>query len=109
MSRKDFASWHQLKNYLQEAELRMPFFYEQEIWWINMGLNLGSEEDGKGTGFLRPVIILRRFNRQLFYGVPISTTTKTGPFYYSFSEGIAQPITALLSQVRAYDSRRLDQ
>jgi len=34
-------------------------FYEREIWFCSVGMNLGHEEDGKQDQFLRPIIILK--------------------------------------------------
>jgi hypothetical protein len=53
MAEKDFAAWHLHKVLLQDEPGRIFHFYEGEVWWCAMGLNLGFEEDGKGVQFAR--------------------------------------------------------
>jgi mRNA interferase MazF len=49
-----------------------PLFKERDIWWVSIGVNVGFEEDGKHEKFLRPVLILKKFNKELFLGIPNS-------------------------------------
>ncbi len=83
------------------------YFYEREIWWVAVGHNIGDEEDGKGKKFARPVLILRKFNHHLFWGIPLTTINKRGKYYASFCYGSIPVNIAILSQLRAYDSKRL--
>lgn len=104
MSSKDLATWHIIKTNLDKTTDREVFFREKEVWWTSIGCNIGFEEDGKGRDFLRPVLVLYKFNSMFFYGVSLSTTKKTGK-YYLYLEG--RKDTALLSQMRALDAHRL--
>lgn len=102
---KDFTEWHILKTQLQKME-EYPFFHEREMWLCSMGLNLGHEEDGKGHRFLRPVVVFKKFNASLFWGIPLGSTPRIGSYYYQFSfKGKVE--TALLLQMRTFDRRRL--
>lgn len=102
---KDFGAWHAIKMQLQERQ-GPPFFREREVWFCALGANIGCEEDGKGEWFLRPVIILRRLDRNAFLSVPLTTQLKEGPFRYRipFKGGIRM---VLNSQVRMLDRKRL--
>lgn len=102
---KDFREWHALKTAL-ERHRRRPFFSEREIWISSIGLNLGHEEDGKGDRFLRPVIVFKKFSPDLFWGIPLTTTDKRDPFHLHFSFN-RRDNAAILSQLRAFDRRRL--
>ncbi len=62
---------------------------------------------GKGNEFIRPILILKVFNRQFCHVVPLSKTNKGGKFYYSFDGKTGKTSVALLSQSRAIDSARL--
>lgn len=103
---KDFLKWHHKKTKIENTTTP-KYFYTREIWFIAMGINIGVEEDGKGTEYRRPVIIMKRFNQNMFMGIPISRTNKDGPYYFSFvlNEKVANK--ALISQIRLYDSKRL--
>lgn len=82
------------------------YFHEQEIWWASIGENIGSEENGKNHLFERPVLIVRKFNKELFWGIPISSTIKDEKWYYGFTfHGRAH--SSLLTQLRAMSGRRL--
>ena len=108
--KKDFATWHAKKTEVNALE-RRPFFHEREIWFCYLGANVGFEQDG-GEEFLRPVIVFRKFNNEIFWAIPLTKarkerTQKTVPYYYSFSFIAGLVSVALLSQIRLIDARRL--
>jgi mRNA interferase MazF len=103
---KDFESWAQFKTRLQHGT-EVAFFREREIWWVAIGHNIGSEEDGKGFDYARPVLVLRKFNRRLFWGIPMTTTVRSGKYYVHFSYKPLIISAAILSQLRAFDAKRL--
>ncbi|MDB5245267.1 MAG: hypothetical protein JWN90_372 [Parcubacteria group bacterium] len=77
-----------------------------------MGENIGFEQDGRGAEFLRPMIIIRKFNRDIFWGIPLTHTLKDSPFYFNFhvnhESGTALlKSSAILSQIRLTDAIRL--
>ena len=37
-------------------------FSEREVWFLKIGVNVGYEQDGNGKEYLRPAIILKKFN-----------------------------------------------
>jgi len=103
---KDFDGWKNKKAHLN-SKSQVKKFNEREIWWCSIGHNIGFEQDGKGGDYARPVLIIRKFNKQLFFGIPLSTRGKDdSPYYYKFNFKNKQSY-ALLSQVRIFDSKRL--
>ena len=107
MSKKDFAVWHQEKSILQDAKVR-PGFYEREVWFCVMGANIGYEQDGRGLKFLRPVVIIKKFNNEVLWALPLTTKEKTGKYYFSFNLGKEGVSTAILSQLKLIDAKRLE-
>lgn len=102
---KDFDSWTNFKKRLN-AEDTTPLFKEREIWWASIGVNIGHEQDGKNAQFNRPVLIVRKFNRRIFWGVPLTTQIKQTPHYHAFTlRGRKQ--CAMLTQMRLWDANRL--
>lgn len=102
---KRFRAWHKLK-YKLHFNTNIPAGYkERDIWWVSIGHNVGTEEDGKGIMFNRPVLIVKGFSRYQFWGVPLSTTEKTGTYYHQFMVN-SKVSTALLSQLRVFDTKR---
>ena len=91
--------------YLHKDKKR-PFFHEREIWFCHLGTNIGFEQDGQNDQFLRPVIILRKFNNEICLVVPLTRTLKEGIHYFIFAFK-DQKSSAILSQIRLVDSKRL--
>jgi mRNA interferase MazF len=102
---KDFENWNKVK---VASQLRQgaPTFREREIWWCRLGVNIGDEEDGKGVDFNRPVLILRKFNKRIFWGVPLTTQIKE-KFHYHKIYFKDKPQCIMLTQLRLWDNRRL--
>ncbi len=105
---KDFKTWHNKKEKVDHKEVRV-FFHEREIWFCHLGANVGFEQDGKGENFGRPVIVFRKFNKEVFWGVPLTTREKGGKFYLPVPIGDDEPRKAILSQLRLLDAKRLYQ
>lgn len=109
---KDYSVWTPLKRSLHNTEEARLFFHEREIWYCHIGENIGFEQDGRGEEFLRPVMIVRKFNNEIFWGISLTHTAKDSPFYFSFirwlEDGVnAGESTAILSQIRLIDAKRL--
>lgn len=102
---KDFKKWHCEKERIHQKE-DSPFFHEREIWWCSLGLNIGFEQDGKNENFERPVLVLRRFNRQVLWVLPLTSTDKSGNYYYQF-EHQGRKSAIILTQLRLISSKRL--
>jgi mRNA interferase MazF len=72
---KNFDAWNNLKKEIQTKDIRR-FCDPREIWWCSIGINIGSEEDGKNKLFERPVLIIRVFNRHMVRIVPLTSKIK---------------------------------
>lgn len=105
LERKDFDSWNTLKKEL-DAKQNAIFFHEREIWFCSLGVNIGFEQDGKNHGFARPVLILKKFNNDIFLAVPLSSVVKSGKHYFVLTYENRQ-YTIILSQIRLLDGKRL--
>ena len=101
-----FQEWADKKTEIQRLT-KIPFFSERDIWWISVGKNIGNEQEGKGKKFLRPVLIIRKFNTQIFYGIPLSSKIKNHNKYYFSFVFKNQEISALISQMKLFDAKRL--
>lgn len=100
---KLFDEWNEIKKRV-EKKYRASYS-EGDIWMTNLGENLGAEETGKGAEFLRPVLVLKKFNAEFSLCVPLSTTEKEGKYYHHFSFK-GKVSNGLLSQVRSTDAKR---
>ena len=109
--KKDFVKWHHKKEILNNIQ-QSPFFHEREIWFCYLGANVGFEQDGSEREFMRPVVVIRKFNKKIFWAMPLTKSSKVlddriAPYYFEFY--FIQDIRSLavLSQIRLIDARRL--
>lgn len=101
-----FLNWAKLKFNIHIGP-DVPFYFrEREIWWASLGANIGYEEEGKNDNFERPILILKKFNRFMLWGVPLTSKNKTSRYYYQF-EYKGKKFSAILSQLRVISSKRL--
>lgn len=99
----DFDKWNNVKK--ETGRKSSPQFNVREIWYCSLGQNIGREENGKHASFERPVLVLRKFNQEIFFGLPLSSMNKNLPFYYLLD--YQEISSVLLSQIRVLDSKRL--
>ncbi len=104
---KDYTNWHKAKSQIHNTSDSRPFFHEREIWWCSLGMNVGFEQDGGGRDFLRPIVIFRKFNNEIFWAIPLTHTQKRGKYYFEFIFDDNNSSVAILSQIRLVDARRL--
>ena len=102
---KDFDSWNLLKKKIDDHP-KGPLFKEGEVWWVNCGLNIGYEIDGKGELFLRPFIIIKKNDSNSSICVPLTKNLSNRNYYFRLEiKGLI--ISCSLSQIKTIDSRRL--
>src|SRR5437667_12897222 len=107
MHEKDFEGWHTLKQNLDKRQDdSVPSIKEREIWWCSIGINVGNEEDGHNELYNRPVLIVRKFNEHIFWGVAMTTKGKEDPHYFPIDFKRRKQYL-MLSHLRLYDTKRL--
>lgn len=85
---------------------RKVFFKERDVFFMNMWKNIWSEQNGKWNQYARPIVIIRKFNNSMFWGLALSTVEKIWAYYESFYLW-NQKQTIILSQLRCYSNKRL--
>ena len=105
---KDFLKWFTLKKTAHEAE-GSALFHEREVWWCMLGANVGYEIDGRGETFERPIIIVKKFNLDTCFIVPLTAKPKSGKYYFPVGNVSGREAVAVLSQLRLIDRKRLTQ
>ena len=104
--KKDFNKWNSKKIIVNDTE-HIPFFHEREIWFCFLGANVGFEQDGQGEDFQRPVVIIKKFNNEICWAIPLSKTKKRGKYYFAFPFDKETISVAILSQIKLIDAHRL--
>ena len=102
-----YQNWHDEK-YRIHTEKSRRLFRERDVWFAACGKNIGQEQNGKGEHFLRPVLVIKKLTKKLFFGIPLTTKSKKGDFYYQLEPSFDKKLRwASLHQLRMYDSKRL--
>ena len=104
---EEFDLWNEVKKETNKKNYPLHF-KEREIYFIRVGKNIGFEQNGKGEYFLRPVLVLRKFSKYFFVGIPLTSQAKADMFHFRFSFRNNKRSYAILSQIRAFDANRLE-
>ena len=102
---KDFDAWNRRKKYLDRRQ-RVPHAYTREIWWCSLGVNIGTETDGKHDNFERPVLILKVYNRHSQLVLPLTSQKKAGVSQTKLQLAGKEQY-AMLTQARVVSTKRL--
>lgn len=104
---KEYDEWNEIKKTLATKN-KIISYKNRDIFWMHIGKNLGYETFGKGEEFLRPVLIFKKFSRNTFLGIPLTTAPKNDMFHYKFTIKNNGKINyASLSQIRIFDVSRI--
>ena len=104
--KKDFDQWNENKKQIH-AEAGNKLYHKQEVWWCSLGVNVGFEQDGTGSEHERPVLIVRGFSKNTCLVVPLTTSLARHPMRMAVGIVDGKEASALLSQVRIIDTKRL--
>lgn len=105
MDEKKFDEWNIEKQRLHSFG-RKPDIKNGEVWWCSMGENIGVEINGKGSSFMRPVLVIRKLSKASFIGIPLTSQLHSGSWYVHFRFK-SRDEYAVLAQVRTFSVRRL--
>lgn len=102
---KNFNVWNNEKQKINSKEIsEKRFFHEGEIWWGSLGVNIGSEQDGKNRLFERPLLIIKKFHKGAIWITPLTGKYQHDKFHYYIN---ATGSCAMLSQLRLISTKRM--
>ena len=100
-----FNNWNTLKQQLSEREAT-TFCNKREIWWCSIGMNIGTELYGKNDLFERPVLVLKVYNKETIFVLPLTSKVKEGKYHVEVPLG-GVTSCAVLSQGKTISTKRL--
>ena len=106
----EYDKWNEVKKKTSQ-KIRKLGLKPREIFWVKIGKNIGSEEYGKDSEFVRPVIIIRKLTSDLFLGIPLTSTLKNNDYFHQFiytnkTRGDIEN-TAMILQLRTFSIKRV--
>ncbi len=102
---KKFDTWNTVKQKLDNTH-QPPAFDEGQIWWCSVGVNVGFEIFGKDEMFTRPVLIIKKYSKFTFFGLPLTSRRKASHFHYPLDFNNKKG-SVILDQGKTLDARRL--
>ena len=110
LNQDKFDQWNDVKR-KTDYKQRTIGIKPRDIFYIKLGQNVGSEEYGKGQDFVRPVLVLRQLTKELFVGVPLTSTLKHNDYFHTFSythkvKGTIEN-SAMILQLKTFSKKRL--
>ena len=105
---KKFDEWNILKKSIEDQPIKSELFLKPgEVWMIVLGLNIGHEQNGSGEHYSRPGLIIKKFNRNMFWILPLSTQQKDLDFYYNFTDPLGRDVAVILAQIKLCSVKRI--
>ena len=101
---KDFDRWSKKKQILDSREVSFGV-YVGEIWWCSLGVNIGTEIDGKNEDYERPALILRHLSKDMVLVAPITNTEHKDIFSFPIKTHKVDSFLKL-NQIRAVSTKR---
>jgi mRNA interferase MazF len=106
MYTKSFDKWNRVKKHLNNDDSGI-FCRAGEIRWVSIGVNIGSEMDGKGDSFNRPCLIADIFSDKLALIFPMTTSTKKSAGYVPFTLADGRTVSICVHQARTISPKRI--
>lgn len=103
---KDFEGWNKKKQGIHNSD-NQSFCHTREVWWCSLGVNVGFEQDGTGENYDRPVLVVKGFNQNMFFGVALTGKRREGKYYFPLGVIDGREASAVLSQAKPIDTKRL--
>ncbi len=103
---KSFDKWNGVKKQL-DNENSGVFCRAGEIRWVSIGVNIGSEMDGKGESFNRPCLIVDIFSDKLALVFPMTTSVKKSAGYVPIKLKDGQMVSVCIHQARVISPKRI--
>jgi len=100
-----YSEWFKIKHILEKSKNILEC-RQKEIWFCHLGKNIGTEQNGKEREFLRPCLIIKKFNAVSILIIPLTSTLKTGKYYHKIIVNNSYS-SVILSQLRFISVKRL--
>ncbi len=101
---KDFDIWNIKKKIIENKGRALV--KRGDVFWCNLGLNIGTEYDGKNQDFSRPVLIIKKFSNETVLILPLTTQLKNTDWYFKLNINNKKS-SVILNQLKVIDVKRI--
>ena len=102
---KDFDRWNEVKKAV-DRDNDGKLYHAREAWWCAVGINVGFEQDGGGSGSQRPILVLKGLSRNTCLVVPLTRSSRAHRYRIPIGIVDGENASAILSQMRVVDTKR---
>ena len=103
----DFDRWNEIKKKTENESVDSKLFpKEGEIWMCILGKNIGREQNGGGDNFSRAMLVVKKFNNEIFWMIALSTKQKNIDYYFNFTDENNKKASVILAQIRLVHIKR---
>ena len=103
---KDFDKWNEKKKIIHDSN-EGKLYHTRELWWCSLGVNVGSEQDGSGEKYDRPVLILKGLSKQTCIILPLTSSSEKHKMRIPIGKVQNEKASVIISQIRVVDTKRL--
>ncbi len=103
---ENFDNWNILKKEISKRIEPKKYPQEGEVWLGSIGQNIGYEQSSNSEDFSRPFLVIKKFNNQMFWIIPLSTKQKKYDFYFNYLDHEKRPVSAILAQMKLVSIKR---
>jgi hypothetical protein len=101
----DFNKWNKIKQNIHYIQ-NNAYVRQRQVWSTQIGYNIGREQNGVGPNIERPSLIIKKFNNEMAWVVPLSTKQKDLDFYFNFTDPEGNKVAAILAQLKLVSTKR---
>jgi mRNA-degrading endonuclease toxin of MazEF toxin-antitoxin module len=103
---KDFDEWNKKKKDIHNNG-KSKLYHARELWWCSLGVNIGSEQDGSGEKYDRPILVLKGLSKQTCIILPLTSSSEKHKMRIFIGKVQGEKASVIISQIRVVDTRRL--
>ncbi len=103
---KDFDRWNEVKKYI-ELNSKNKYVEAGKFYWCILGLNIGSEENGKDLFFRRPVFVFKKIDHCKCIVIPLTTSGRKYKNKKKLGFISGRKNFILLDQIKLIDTKRV--
>jgi mRNA-degrading endonuclease toxin of MazEF toxin-antitoxin module len=102
---KPFDEWNEQKQCI-EKKRKTTHVKRREVWWSDLGINIGHEQDGGGPHFERPIVVLKVFGNDTCLIAPLTSVQGDTPFYFDLQQ-YGYRSRVIVTQLRIISTKRM--
>ena len=103
---KNFDEWNKKKKMIHNNN-DVKLYHTRELWWASLGVNIGSEQDGSGENYDRPILILKGLSKETCIVLPLTSSLEKHKMRIPIKKVQGKEASVLISQIRVIDTKRL--